>query len=77
MHVSFARVWNFTELEELEAEISFLEMYTPFSKRTWVVLNICIFFTKGKSVKWPIDCIYIHATKSNRSPSLGDLKCIL
>ena len=39
MHVSFARVWNVTELEELEAEISFLEMYKPFSKRTWVVLN--------------------------------------
>ena len=77
MHVSFARVWNFTELEELEAESSFLEMYKPFSQKSWVVLNICILFTKGKSVKCPIDCIYIHATNSNRSPPFCDLKCIL
>ena len=32
-------------------------MYTPFHKITWVVLNICILFTKAKYVKCPIDLV--------------------
>ena len=32
-------------------------MYTPFSEITWVVVNICILFTKAKSEKCPNDFI--------------------
>lgn len=40
-------------------------MYTPFSKIPWVVINICILLTKEESVKYLIDCLYIHLFTQN------------
>lgn len=47
-------------------EFSFLDMHKPFSEITLVVLNIWFVFTQAKSLKCPIDFLYIRHFKPKR-----------